>query len=580
MAAPRALPTPPLLPATLPPPSATPPRPALPIPPTALGLATGSSGVSSTFSVTTVDGAPSADPVAMQVDRTPSSSAIVDPTMRIKDESVSSFPTQSGNGLEHTDTEIIGDLNRDLVDEVWAQSNDGQNDEGGEEGTGKLRRSLELSGHEEYEARCTNIDEDRDTDSDTGTENLIGRGCAYTSFSIAFSISPTSSTSISQAPPNWMIHLHLLLQFQALRDLQQLPILNSLQRRPLAFCTTIVVLPSKPVSSVKRRASKSPDATPLFKRAASSALEGELDDSEDSVPPPQTGLPDIPLLASRTNYISGFSGVLHHSSKYEYGAGDVHPRKRQDIVETTKGCASSLISSSVSPHVLRIDHSDPLNVADSSLRTYKMLDSESISLKDLASSPLVDAPNTTIKSNDQLEEILATKISDNENETSPLDASTSVGQSLALSSGNRTAILVTSPLKRKHSRSVEHLQNTSPPLDLSEMTGKDIIFAPSLLSPSWNTTPSASGVTMPEHPPRKSARTENIASLSTSQRSKITKRPLTASASSNSVVSPPASLLRRARSLASVFTRPGPKTLRICRGARALYFLFWKRTVC
>ncbi|KAJ4475384.1 hypothetical protein C8J55DRAFT_562372 [Lentinula edodes] len=126
-----------------------------------------------------------------------------------------------------------------------------------------------------------------------------------------------------------------------------------------------------------------------------------------------------------------------------------------------------------------------------------MLDSESISLKDLASSPLVDAPNTTIKLNDQLEEILATKISDNENETSPLDVSTSVGQSLALSS--------------------EHLQNTSPPLDLSEMTGKDIIFAPSLLSPSWNTTPSASGVTMPEHPPRKSARTKNIASLSTSQ---------------------------------------------------------------
>ncbi|KAJ3901731.1 hypothetical protein F5879DRAFT_1047077 [Lentinula edodes] len=347
MAAPRALPTPPLLPAMLP-------------------------------------------PLAMQVDHTPSSSAIVDPTMRIKDESVSSFPTQSRNGLEHTDTEIIGDvsasgvqysgfqsslmlarhqLNRDLVDEVWA----------------------------------------KDTDSDTGTENLIGCGCAYTSFSIAFSISPTSSTSISQAPPslpappNWMIHLHLLLQFQALQDLQQLPILNSLQRRPLAFCTTIVVLPSKPVSSVKRWASKSPDTTPLFKRAASSALEGELDDSKDSVPPPKTGLPNIPVLwserdaaaelpknhnprgmngefqASCTNYILGFSGVLHHNSKHKYGAGDVHPRKRQDIVETTKGCASSLISSSVSPHVLWIDHSDPLNVADSSLRTYTMLDLESIS---------------------------------------------------------------------------------------------------------------------------------------------------------------------------------------------------------
>ncbi|GAV99663.1 Pkinase-domain-containing protein [Lentinula edodes] len=48
-----------------------------------------------------------------------------------------------------------------------------------------------------------------------------------------------------------------------------------------------MVLPSKPVSSAKRRASKSPDATPLSKRAASSALEeGELDDSEDPVPPP------------------------------------------------------------------------------------------------------------------------------------------------------------------------------------------------------------------------------------------------------------------------------------------------------
>ncbi|KAJ3853672.1 kinase-like domain-containing protein [Lentinula lateritia] len=47
-----------------------------------------------------------------------------------------------------------------------------------------------------------------------------------------------------------------------------------------------MVLPSKPVSSTKRRASKSPDATPLSKRAASSALEeGELDDSEDPVPP-------------------------------------------------------------------------------------------------------------------------------------------------------------------------------------------------------------------------------------------------------------------------------------------------------
>ncbi|KAF8829932.1 hypothetical protein HHX47_DHR2000197 [Lentinula edodes] len=44
MAAPRALPTPPSLPATPPPPSATPPRPALPIPPTALSDPAGNLG--------------------------------------------------------------------------------------------------------------------------------------------------------------------------------------------------------------------------------------------------------------------------------------------------------------------------------------------------------------------------------------------------------------------------------------------------------------------------------------------------------------------------------------------------------
>ncbi|KAJ3747956.1 kinase-like domain-containing protein [Lentinula detonsa] len=48
-----------------------------------------------------------------------------------------------------------------------------------------------------------------------------------------------------------------------------------------------MVLPPKPVLSVKRRASKSPDSGPPSKRAASCSLEeGELDDTEDSAPPP------------------------------------------------------------------------------------------------------------------------------------------------------------------------------------------------------------------------------------------------------------------------------------------------------
>ncbi|KAJ4470400.1 hypothetical protein C8J55DRAFT_491850 [Lentinula edodes] len=193
-----------------------------------------------------------------------------------------------------------------------------------------------------------------------------------------------------------------------------------------------------------------------------------------------------------------------------------------------------------------------------------MLDLESISSKDLASSPPVDAPNTTIKSNGQLEEIRATKTSDNENETSPLDPSTSASQSSALFSDDRTstptpAILMTSPLKRKRSRSVEHLPECISATQFIEKDwDRDILFAPSLPSPSSNTTPSASGVTMPQRPPRKRARTENTPPLSTSQRPNSTKRPLTASASSNSVFSPPArrDLLRRARSHASVFTRP------------------------
>ncbi|KAJ4468845.1 kinase-like domain-containing protein [Lentinula aciculospora] len=47
-----------------------------------------------------------------------------------------------------------------------------------------------------------------------------------------------------------------------------------------------MVLPPKPISSVKRRASRSPDAVPSTKRAASSSLEeGELDDTEDTAPP-------------------------------------------------------------------------------------------------------------------------------------------------------------------------------------------------------------------------------------------------------------------------------------------------------
>ncbi|KAJ3879221.1 hypothetical protein F5051DRAFT_502724, partial [Lentinula edodes] len=549
---------------------------------------------------------------AMQVDRIPSSSAIDDPTMRVNDESVvtetepdlipcqasastssSDFShhsrpnlndrqthggtddsedgsgsdtdtesnvgdSKSGNGLEHTDTEIISDVSasgagysgsqsslmsvpsqliRDTMDEVLAKSNDGQNDEEGEEGTGKLRGSLELSGHEDYEARCTNIDEDRDTDSDTETERGIGRGCAYTSFSTVSSISPTSSTS----------------------DLS-----------------------SSSQSSSSSELDDPPPPPPTISSVA----------GPTTTTHPQTGLPDIPVLwserdaaaelpknhnpqgmnekfqASRTNYISDFSSVLHHDSKYKYGVGDVHPRKIHDVVEETQGCASSLIPSSASAHVPRIEHSDPLNVADSSSRTHTMLDSESISSKDLASSvassPLVDAPNTTIKSNGQLEEIRVTKISDNENETSPLDPSTSAGQSSALSSDDRTstptpAILMTSPLKRKRSRSVEHLSECISATQFVENDwDRDILFAPSLPSPSSNTTPSASGVTMPQHPPRKRARIENNPSLSTSQRPNSTKRPLTASASSNSVFSPPArrDLLRRARSHASVFTRP------------------------
>ncbi|KAJ3930126.1 MAG: hypothetical protein NXY57DRAFT_1013585 [Lentinula lateritia] len=559
---------------------------------------------------------------AMQVDGLPSSSAIVDPTMRVKNESVvtkaeldlipcpisssqasastssSDFShhsrpnlddrqthggtddsedgsgsdtdtesnvgdSKSGNGLEHTDTEIIGDVSassagysgsqsslmsvpsqliRDTMDEVLAKSNDGHNDEEGEEGTGKLRGSLELSGHEEYEARCTNIDEDRDTDSDTETERGIGRSCAYTSFSTVSSISPTSSTSD----------------------------LSSSSQSSISFELDDPPPPPPAISSVA-----GPTTTTHFKQPP-------------APPSPQTGHPDIPVLwserdaaaelpknhnprgmnenfqASRTNYILGFSDVLPHDSKYKYGVGDVHPRKIHDVVEETKGCASSLISSSVSSHVPRIDHSDPLNVADSSSRTHTMLDSESISSKDLVSSPLVDVPNTTIKSNDQLEEIRATKISDNENETSPLDSSTSAGQSSVLSSDDRTststpAILMTSPLKRKRSRSVEHLSECISATQFIENDwDRDILFAPSLPSPSSNTTPSASGVTMPQRPPRKRARTENNPPLSTSQRPNSTKRPLTASASTNSVFSPPArrDLLRRARSHASVFTRP------------------------
>lgn len=558
----------------------------------------------------------------MQVDGLPSSSAIVDPTMRVKNESVvtkaeldlipcpisssqasastssSDFShhsrpnlddrqthggtddsedgsgsdtdtesnvgdSKSGNGLEHTDTEIIGDVSassagysgsqsslmsvpsqliRDTMDEVLAKSNDGHNDEEGEEGTGKLRGSLELSGHEEYEARCTNIDEDRDTDSDTETERGIGRSCAYTSFSTVSSISPTSSTSD----------------------------LSSSSQSSISFELDDPPPPPPAISSVA-----GPTTTTHFKQPP-------------APPSPQTGHPDIPVLwserdaaaelpknhnprgmnenfqASRTNYILGFSDVLPHDSKYKYGVGDVHPRKIHDVVEETKGCASSLISSSVSSHVPRIDHSDPLNVADSSSRTHTMLDSESISSKDLVSSPLVDVPNTTIKSNDQLEEIRATKISDNENETSPLDSSTSAGQSSVLSSDDRTststpAILMTSPLKRKRSRSVEHLSECISATQFIENDwDRDILFAPSLPSPSSNTTPSASGVTMPQRPPRKRARTENNPPLSTSQRPNSTKRPLTASASTNSVFSPPArrDLLRRARSHASVFTRP------------------------
>ncbi|KAF8832928.1 hypothetical protein HHX47_DHR1001750 [Lentinula edodes] len=577
---------------------------------------------------------------AMQVDRIPSSSAIDDPTMRVNDESVvteaepdlipcrasastssSDFShhsrpnlndrqthggtddsedgsgsdtdtesnvgdSKSGNGLEHTDTEIIGDVSasgagysgsqsslmsvpsqliRDTMDEVLAKPNDGQNDEEGEEGTGKLRGSLELSGHEEYEARCTNIDEDRDTDSDTETERGIGRSCAYTSFSTVSSISPTSSTS----------DLSSSSQSSSSFELDDPPF-------PLPVISSV----AGPTTTTHP---EQPPAPPL----------------------PQTGLPDIPVLwserdaaaelpknhnprgmnenfqASRTNYILGFSDVLPHDSKYKYGVGDVHPRKIHDVVEETKGCASSLISS-VSSHVPRIDHSDPLNVPDSSSRTHTMLDSESISSKDLVSSPLVDVPNTTIKSNDQLEKIRATKISDNENETSPLDLSTSAGQSSALSSDDRTstptpAILMTSPLKRKRSRSVEHLSECISATQFIENDwDRDILFAPSLPSPSSNTTPSASGVTMPQHPPRKRARTENNPSLSTSQRPNSTKRPLTASASSNSVFSPPArrDLLRRARSHASVFTRPSSEpsanTEDMQGGTKPLLPVLWK----
>ncbi|GAW06860.1 hypothetical protein LENED_008813 [Lentinula edodes] len=574
---------------------------------------------------------------AMQVDRIPSSSAIDDPTMRVNDESVvteaepdlipcqasastssSDFShhsrpnlddrqthgatddsedgsgsdtdtesnvgdSKSGNGLEHTDTEIISDVSasgagysgsqsslmsvpsqliRDTMDEVLAKSNDGQNDEEVEEGTGKLRGFLELSGHEEYEARCTHIDEDRDTETERG----IGRGCAYTSFSTVSSISPTSSTS----------DLSSLSQCSSSSELDDPP-------------------PAPPaISSVA-----GPTTTTHPKQPP-------------APPPPQTGLPDIPVLwserdaaaelpknhnpqgmnekfqASRTNYISDFSSVLHHDSKYKYGVGDVHPRKIHDVVEETQGCASSLISSSASAHVPRIDHSDPLNVADSSSRTHMMLDSESISSKDLASSPLVDAPNTIIKSNDQLEEIRTAKINDNENETSPLDPSTSAGQSSALSSDDRTstptpAILMTSPLKRKRSRSVEHLSECISATQFIENDwDRDILFAPSLPSPSSNTTPSASGVTMPQHPPRKRARTENNPSLSTSQRPNSTKRPLTASASSNSVFSPPArrDLLRRARSHASVFTRPSSEpsanTEDMQGGTKPLLPVLWK----
>ncbi|KAJ3842637.1 kinase-like domain-containing protein [Lentinula raphanica] len=70
-----------------------------------------------------------------------------------------------------------------------------------------------------------------------------------------------------------------------------------------------MVLPSKPVSFAKRRASKSPDAAPPAKRAPSPSLEeGELDDTEDSAPPLPPPPPSHVNLSS-TSVLAGPSSL-------------------------------------------------------------------------------------------------------------------------------------------------------------------------------------------------------------------------------------------------------------------------------
>ncbi|KAF8827424.1 hypothetical protein HHX47_DHR4000003 [Lentinula edodes] len=263
--------------------------------------------------------------------------------------------SKSGNGLEHTDTEIIGDVSAsgagysgsqsslmsvpsqlipDTMDEVLAKPNDGKNDEEGKDGTGKLRGSLELSGHEEYEAQCISIDEDRDTNSDTETERGIGHGCAYTSFPTGLPqtiilILPSSSRrgvipkllsitfqggfvgrtcaihartvnrTHSDLPgkANWRLLTYIYPENANRKQTFTLPSLFVYDMARISPTSSTSDLSSSSQSSSSFESDNPPPAPPAI-----SSVAGPTTTTHPKQPPappsPQTGLPDIPVLWS------------------------------------------------------------------------------------------------------------------------------------------------------------------------------------------------------------------------------------------------------------------------------------------
>ncbi|KAJ3905121.1 hypothetical protein F5879DRAFT_921706 [Lentinula edodes] len=222
--------------------------------------------------------------------------------------------SKSGNGLEHTDTEIIGDVSAsgagysgsqsslmsvpsqlipDTMDEVLAKPNDGKNDEEGKDGTGKLRGSLELSGHEEYEAQCISIDEDRDTNSDTETERggFVGRTCAIH----ARTVNRTHSDLPGKA--NWRLLTYIYPENANRKQTFTLPSLFIYDMARISPTSSTSDLSSSSQSSSSFESDNPPPAPPAI-----SSVAGPTTTTHPKQPPappsPQTGLPDIPVLWS------------------------------------------------------------------------------------------------------------------------------------------------------------------------------------------------------------------------------------------------------------------------------------------